>query len=235
MGVGLEIQKVRPEIETAITVPSIPHGDGHEIAGTSVAVIIRAVNVADVSAGSIFVEHEKVCGFPVGKTANRDGTAPHHGRQGVVYVWIGAGIEFGEVVIEIVVRVPVGTVGRAPIVGGGRLEVIRAVIERAEFVLHFPTVGQPVAVRVFSKRIRFGPCLAGVVNPVGIDIPADAPVEIIILPKAVVETITVRVWIGRAGFFPSQGRRLPGIDQVIRPIPAERAIHAVRVLGRGRG
>ena len=89
---------------------------------------------------------------PIGKFADSDGAfARANPAAGIGLVGMGAGAQFGGVANLIIVRISSGSIiGIAQI---SSCEVVDAVIERIKIIVHFPSVGQAVAVGVSFLRV----------------------------------------------------------------------------------
>ena len=89
-----------------------------------------------------------------------------------------------------------------------------AVVERVEAVLHFPPVGQAVAVRVRVQRIGLGPGSPASSSAVGVRVALDPAVEVRVLAVAVARAVAVGVGVVRVGL---ASRRSPTSRPASRP------------------
>ena len=89
---------------------------------------------------------------PIGKFADSDGAfARANSAAGIGLVGMGASAQFIRVTDLIIVRISGGSILGIAQTSGGK--VVDAVIERIKIIIHFPSVGQTIAVGVSLLRV----------------------------------------------------------------------------------
>ena len=155
--------------------------------------------------------------FPLCERADGDRSLATTTTDRCRLVWMGSGIQLLFVCKTVIVGISRRTVAHGAIVGRGCAVAVGAVVEGIKPVLIFPAIGQTVAVSVEFERVGLGPCLAGVVNAVGVGVAVDEAVEIFVLTESVLQIVSVRIRLGGAGFSPS----LTCIDDIVGPLAGQ--------------
>ena len=233
LGVGLQILEVDAEVDLVVRHAAVAHVEGHHVPGGVIAVP-APVDVHRLAAAVVvIVEGDQVIQGPVRELlvvrhavdrAERR-ALPHRDEAVfrrlaaffVIRPRIGAVLQFHQVGEGVAVGIARGAVLRAGD-DRARAQVGRAYhagIQRIQAVAGLPAVRQAVAIGVRVQRIGFLPQFAGVPHAVGVRIPVDAAVVVLVFAITVAQAVAIGVRLVRIGFRPV------GVPLAGRPVAFE--------------